>query len=185
MKFLKGAVVFLLGACVGASGSYIYFKKQYNEKKLELDELKDHYMNKLSDDTDKDIAENIIKKEGYISYNIVQPNETTQHIETVEEVPMSKEPIIITEEEYSEQELSFEKFEIDYYVEDGALVDESDELLIIEDTIGYDNIEKTMADESETLFYVRNASKNADYMVHIIHGKYSEMIGVGGDDTDE
>jgi len=194
MKFLKGAIIFLLGAGVGTTGSYIYFKKKYDEKKEELKELEEHYFVKINKSDEKEVAEEILKKEEYVSYD----NLSKEGIKTViNYVPLKSsivdrppedyptEPIIITEEDYSERELTFDKYEMEYYMGDSALVDENSELVEAGDIIGYENLEGFISDESEDVLYIRNASSGADYMIKKVFGNYSEIIGVGGDEYDD
>ena len=195
MNFLKGAVIFLLGSSIGATGSYIYFKKKYDEKKEELEELKEHYQEKLNIKSEKETQNAIIRKAKYVSYDSTKPdNEVKTMIKEREAVadlmsrPMEdypEEPIVITDEDYTDRELYFDKIETDYYVEDGALVGENEDLLEVGDTIGYENLEKFMKDESEDVMYIRNAPRGSDYLVRKVFGKYSDVIGVGGGDDDE
>lgn len=194
MRFLKGAIIFILGAGTGASVSYIYFKKKYDEKKEELDELTEHYLTKIEKEKDVAKMETIISDNQYVSYDKL----SEEGVKTViNEVPLQpviidsppedypEEPIIITEEDYSERELSFDKLEMDYYVGDNALVDENSELIEAGDIVGYENLEKFISDESEDVIYIRNASSGSDYMVRKVFGNYSEIIGVGGDEYDD
>lgn len=194
MRFLKGAIIFILGAGAGASASYIYFKKKYDEKKEELDELTEHYLAKIEKEEDVAKMETIISDNQYVSYDKL----SEEGVKTViNEVPLQpviidsppedypEEPIIITEEDYSERELSFDKLEMDYYVGDNALVDENSELIEAGDIVGYENLEKFISDESEDIMYIRNASSGSDYMVRKVFGNYSEIIGVGGDEYDD
>lgn len=194
MKFLKGAAIFLLGCGSGAAASYIYFNKKYEEKKLELEEIKEHYNNKIYGEIETKEAETIIKKEGYISYDNLTADGVKTVIKEVSEEAMIEdrpsddyplEPIVINESDYSETELSFEKADLDYYLDDGALVDEADTLIEIEDVIGYDILEDFINDDSEEVIYVRNASLGTDYQIKKISGSYSDSIGIGGDDEDE
>lgn len=194
MRFLKGAVIFLLGASAGTSASYIYFKKKYDEKKEELDELTEHYLAKIEKEEDVAKMETIISDNQYVSYDKLSEEGAKT---VINEVPLQpviidsppedypEEPIIITEEDYSERELSFDKLEMDYYVGDNALVDENDELIEAGDIVGYENLEKFISDESEDVMYIRNASSGSDYMVRKVFGNYSEIIGVGGDEYDD
>ena len=197
MNFLKGAIVFIIGAGVGATGSYIYFKKQYEERKEELDELREHYHKKMQDQTDFKIAENIIKEEKYVSYDKINEEEVkdlSKRIELVQKEAMvadrpsedyPEEPIQISEEDYQERELYFDKLEMDYYIGDGALVDENEELIEVEDVLGYNLLEDFINDESEDTIYIRNAARSADYMIRKVSGSYSEIVGIGGGDNDD
>ena len=194
MKFLKGAAIFLLGCGSGAAVSYIYFNKKYEEKKLELEEIKEHYNNKIYSEIDSKESEAIIKQEGYISYDNLTAVDVRTVIKEVSEEAMiedrprddyPQEPIVINESDYSETELSFEKADLDYYLDDGALVDETDALIEIEDAIGYDILEAFINNENEDIIYVRNANLGTDYQIKKVSGSYSETIGIGGDDEDE
>ena len=193
MSIVKGVVIFAGGAVCGGMASYVYFKKQYDEKKSEIDELKAHYTRKLEDEADKKVVDEIIKEQGYISYNTLTDHELKKHIVEVEEKAIKEdkpmddypdEPIIIDETDFSETELYFDKIDLDYYLDDGALVDEGDELVIVEDTIGYNILEKFIADDNNDILYVRNPKNNADYQVHKYSGKFSDIIGIGGDEED-
>ena len=194
MRFLKGAVIFLLGAGVGTTGSYLYFKKKYDEKKEELNELREHYLGKIEKEDALKKVDNIIKEEGYISFDNLSDEGIKEVIRSVEARTFEtdrpsedypEEPIIITEEDYSERELSFDKYEVDYYVGDSALVNENDEMIEAGDVVGYENLEQFIADESEEVMYIRNASSGADYMVKKVYGNYSDIIGLGGDEYDD
>lgn len=196
MNFLKGAVIFVAGVGFGASASYVYFKKQYDERKAELDELREHYNNKMQQETDVKVAKEIIEKEGYTSFSKIDEEgvrDMARRIEAVQAEALAterpsedypEEPIQITEEDYQERELYFDKLEMDYYLGDGALVDENDELVEVEDVLGYDILEEFINDESEDTIYLRNAARSSDYMVRKVSGSFSEIVGVGGDTDD-
>lgn len=193
MNLLKGAAIFILGVSVGATGSYIVCKKKFDERKEELDELKEHYNNKLQHNMDVKIAEDIIKEEKYISYDNLNEKEIKNVIrDRVDEAIKNdrpsedspEEPILITEEDYSERELYFDKLEVDYYLGDGALVDENDSLIEVNDSIGYDNLEEFINNEAEDIMYIRNAAQSSDYMIRKVSGNFNEVVGVGGDDDD-
>lgn len=194
MKFLKGAAIFLAGAGVGASISYVYFQKMFNEKKAELEEIKEHYNAKIENEINKKISEDIVREEGYMSYSTLGKEDLADMVKRIEDKALEtaaptedypSEPIIITEADFSERELYFEKLDLDYYMVDGALVDEADELTEIADTIGYDNLETFLNDNNEDVMYVRNAERSTDYQVRKMSGSYSETIGLGGDADDE
>lgn len=194
MSILKGAVIFLTGVGVGGTASYLYFKKKYDDREEELIELKEHYNKKLFDESDIEKMEDIIEENHYVSYEKMSPEVVKDVVkEPKEEAVMSdhpkkgspKEPFVIDEIEYSEKELYFDKVELDYFVEDEALLDEADELLDINTSIGFDILEDFIKDESEDVIYVRNPVLNTDYMVNKRFGKYSDIVGLGGDDNDE
>ena len=194
MSVLKGAVIFLSGVGVGGVASYLYFKKKYDDREEDLRELKEHYNKKILDDAEIEKMDRIIESNQYVSYDKMTtevPKETIK--ETAEESKMAnrprennpKEAFIIDENEYSEKELYFDKVELDYFVEDEALLDEGDELIDINTSIGFDILDDFIKDENEDVIYVRNPVLNTDYMVNKRFGKYSDIVGLGGDDNDE
>lgn len=189
MSILKGAVIFLTGVGVGGAASYLYFKKKYDDREEELKELKEHYNKKILENVDKEIYENILEKEKYVSYEKMAPEILKEPVKEVKEETAvkdyPKEAFVIDEIEYSEKELYFDKVELDYFVEDEALLDEADELLDVNTSIGYDILDDFRNDESEDVIYVRNPVLNTDYMVNKRFGKYSDIVGLGGDDNDE
>ena len=197
---MKGAIIFACGAGIGFAGGVFFTKNKYEDKfNSELSDMRQHYQEKLNNLEEKiDIAESkieadeIIKKEGYVSYDRMNETEVRDRVKTIMEKAINgdkppedypDEPFVITEEDFSERELYFEKIECDYYLGDEALVDEADELLNIDDTIGYDNLEKFI-NSDESIMYIRNAHLSTDYLVTKMGGSYSEIIGVGGDDEE-
>lgn len=200
MKFLKGAIIFACGSGIGFAGGMAFAKNKYEDKfNSEMSEMRQHYQEKLNGLEEKiDIAESklgaaeIIKNEKYVSYDRMNETEVRDRVKTIIEKAVNgdrppedypDEPFVITEEDFSERELYFEKIECDYYLGDEALVDEADELLNIADTIGYENLEEFI-NSDESVMYIRNAHLATDYLVTKMGGNYSEIIGVGGDDEE-
>ena len=200
MKFLKGAIIFACGSGIGFGVGVVLTRNKYEDKfNSEMSEMRQHYQEKLNGLEEKiDIAESklgaaeIIKNEKYVSYDRMNETEVRDRVKTIMEKAVNgdrppedypDEPFVITEEDFSERELYFEKIECDYYLGDGALVDEADELLNIDDTIGYDNLE-SFINSDESVIYIRNAHLSTDYLVTKMGGNYSEIIGVGGDDEE-
>lgn len=200
MKFLKGAIIFACGAGIGFVGGVFFTKNKYEDKfNSELSDMRQHYQERLNNLEEKiDIAESkkvaaeIITQQQYVSYDRMNETEVRDRVKTIMEKAVNgdrppeeypDEPFVITEEDFSERELYFEKIECDYYLGDEALVDEADDLLNIEDTVGYENIENFI-NSDESIMYIRNAHLSTDYLVTKMGGSYSEIIGVGGDEEE-
>ena len=205
MSFVKGALIFLGGAGVGSGVTYILIKKHYEERvNRDLEENRRHYQEKLGRIEEKaEVAEytGLVKglkySEGddekeYISYDTMNDKEKRERMKEIEERVILTEnprddypsgPIVITEVEYSEDELYFDKIEAELYLGDNALVDENEELLNIEDTIGYDALEEFI-ESKENIIYIRNADHSTDYLISKVGGSYSAMMGLGGDNED-
>lgn len=194
MSFLKGAIIFTSGVVVGGAASYFYFRKKTDEKEEELAELKEHYLGKIAEEAEKErdlnVANEIIKEQKYIPYD----HTYSKRIKEISEEAVAKdnpkedypeEAFLINEEDYSERELYFEKRELDWFVEDEVLLDEADEITDVNTTVGYDILAKFMENENEDVIYVRNAKINSDYMIHKQFGKYSDIVGLGGDDNED
>ena len=201
MNFLKGAFIFLAGVCVGAGGMYLYDKRDFEERvaieKADLEEAKEHYYNKVQKYKDLTAVDQISKEEGYISYDSSSKKKEVlvDRIKDIQEKALEnehpnedypEEPIMIDEVEYSEHEVGyFEKMLLDYYLDDGALVNENDELMVIEDVIGFDNLDAFLKDDSSDTMYIRNGRLSTDYAVTKVSGSYSEIVGLGGDEDDD
>lgn len=200
MNLLKGIVIFTAGFVTGGVVSYSYFKtKATNDLNNELAAIREDYYNKMDHIKAEETAKEIIKEEGYTKYNSTEPNKEviTNMIEDVtintEDRPTEDypaEPIMISEADFAETELYFEKRQVEYYLDDGALVDEDEivegkTILNIDDTIGFDNLDEFLKKDDIGIMYVRNAHLGTDFEVTKISGKYSDIIGIGGDDDED
>ena len=195
MKAWHGVLIFVIGNLTGGTVTYLYLKdKRDADMNAELAEIREKYYNKMERIESENKAKEIIKEEGYIKYNTSEKEQAVL-VDKIKEVTKKSndhprddypnEPIIITEEDFSETELYFEKEEVEYYLDDGALVNASDELLIVDDTIGFDNLDAFLKDEDCEMTYIRNAELGTDYEVRKVSGKYSDMIGIGGADEED
>ena len=193
-SILKGAIIFCIGAGMGSFVTIALIKKKYEDKyNEELAALREHYIKKEErEEPEETVYETIVENEGYVSYDTIKQPEVTEIVKKVidnfDESPPEdypEEPFVIDESDFSEKELYFDKVEADYYVGDGALVDENEEMLIIDDSIGFENLEKFLSDESQDIMWIRNAELGVDYQVSKVSGKYSDIIGVGIDEYDE
>lgn len=195
MNMLKGAALFVLGGIIGATGTMVFLKDKYaKELDEELELLRSAYQDKKDDEIKAVEYNDILVDNKYIPYETMNDKEVRKHVNEIvdnviatdippEDYP--SEPIEIDEIEYSERGLYFEKVEVDYYLGDGALVDEAEEMVNIEDNIGYNNVAKFISDDSRDVMYIRNAEKGIDYLVNKVSGNYSDIIGLGGDDDED
>ena len=153
MKFLKGAIIFLSGAGIGAFCGVIFAKEKYKkEADDEVLEIRRQYAEKasafnkeeklrLEEEFNKKEAAEIVKEQGYVSYSTKsEPTVTVSN--RLEDILKSKmdrkmdyeyprddypeQPFMIQEEDFSETELGFEKISASYFLDDGMLIEDGE-----------------------------------------------------------
>lgn len=201
MNLLKGVLIFAAGTAIGSGISIALVRKKYEDKTAaEIKEMRDYYDNLIMEVNsqkkrikEKKEAEEIIKNENYISYDSMSREEFREKVKTVSEQAIEEarpsedypdSPFIINEPSFSEDELYFEKVCADYYVDDGALVDENEELINVDDCIGLENLDRFLSSD-DGVMYIRNPRLATDYEVTKVGGKYSDILGLGGDEEDD
>lgn len=196
---VKGILLFIAGGAVGSAGTYFYLKRN---NKIEYEYVKP--ASAKPDDKEEET-----KEEPKITVDMVDGdimayyNEAASNVETsfvdytkidrpkVEDVPKEKRPNIVelTEQEFIDGELGFEKRTYAYYEGDGSLIDETegtDEAIDdAENTIGKELLEKFQNDPDSAEMYVRNLMYGTDYEIYKKAGKYSEVIEMDYEDEEE
>lgn len=196
---VKGILLFIAGGAVGSAGTYFYLKRN---NKIEYEYVKP--ASAKPDDKEEET-----KEEPKITVDMVDGdimayyNEAASNVETsfvdytkidrpkVEDVPKEKRPNIVelTEQEFIDGELGFEKRTYAYYEGDGSLIDETegtDEAIDdAESTIGKELLEKFQNDPDSAEMYVRNLMYGTDYEIYKKAGKYSEVIELDYEDEEE
>lgn len=192
---IKEIIIFGVGAAIGFGGSWLLFKKKYeNKADEEIDEVKKYYLDKYlvqqkkienleenSKKMDKAI-EKIEEKEGYkkdtgtTAYNKIgkEDEKVKAEAESPEEDEPTK-PYLITEEEFLNDKNEYEKLSLTYYTFDDTLADECDEMIDIEDTISTD-IYNQLSDANEDL-YVRNNTIETDFEIMRVEGSFHDRYG--------
>jgi hypothetical protein len=145
----KTFFAFLIGAAIGAVGSWVYLNKKYFGPVDEPEEEQP--------DLPKITREPMNPEETEIEYQKVAAQYTDD-----EDEPRKKEPYIISREEFNDGAM---EFAVTYsYFEDGILTDEMNEVLDDEDVreaIGEDFVNHF----DEDLVYIRNESRHCDYEI--------------------
>lgn len=87
-------------------------------------------------------------------------------------------PYLISLDDYMSDETDHEAVTMMYYALDRQLVDDSDSIILdIEQTVGYDNLEKFGENSrDENTVYIRNDKKNIDIELHQIHEAYAQAV---------
>ena len=88
----------------------------------------------------------------------------------------NKKPYFIDIDDFDSVTLGYDKKELSYYMEDGTLVDEKDDILSIVDTVGSANIE-SFENSLESSCYIRNEALKVDYEISKVFGSYGAMFG--------
>ena len=92
-----------------------------------------------------------------------------------------KKPYFIDIDDFDEPTLGYAKKELLYYMDDGTLVDESEnideegQVLSIVDTVGAANLE-SFENSLESCCYIRNEGLKEDYEISKVFGSYSALI---------
>lgn len=196
---VKGILLFIAGGAVGSAGTYFYLKRN---NKIEYEYVKP--ASAKPDDKEEEATEepkitvDMVDGDIMAYYNEAASNVETSFVDytkidrpKVEDVPKEKRPNIVelTEQEFIDGELGFEKRTYAYYEGDGSLIDETegtDEAIDdAENTIGKELLEKFQNDPDSAEMYVRNLMYGTDYEIYKKAGKYSEIIELDYEDEEE
>lgn len=90
-------------------------------------------------------------------------------------------PYILTVEEFEDGRPGYDSIGLAYYEGDGSLVDDSEELVDVEETVGEDNL-KFFADSTDDAMYIRNDRFGVDYEVVRVEGNFYDDIFTEGED---
>lgn len=160
---MKEILIFVAGAAIGSAVTYLAVKDKYRKiAQEEIDCMKEHYAEKK-----KDVKQEVEEEEDFENYKHVVDVTYSQGpvIEVV------KEPYPITQEQYDESRLDFDKVCISYYDGDGTLADDDIIFHDLEHRIGLNNLK--LFDE-EDVIYIRNESAGTDYEVVCEHMAYED-----------
>lgn len=180
------AIGAIVGAAIGAAATYKRaerhfelildeemkaYRDYWHKKQQVIDEKKEDAEEELEDSKpdENDIPQSVLEASARMrknanqktAYNkIVKPYNTPA---TIEE-RMKSEPVIVSEEEYNQNEtmqevqLFFDSVKFHVWDEHGEAVEE------IDDALGYENLEE-MVDKHLDILYIRNDNHNTIYVV--------------------
>lgn len=175
MNKILYAVAFAAGVGTGVLISRSYFKQKYEAiADEEIEDVKAAYGVLKKETTD--ILENLDEmKEEYVKrVEVYSPMPTPISDHPMDDI--ADYPYEITEEEYSEDELSYDKCILQYYIDDDILFDpDENEVVMGQATlIGEDGLNKVRESEDTYALYFRNDTYGADYEVVRVSGSYTE-----------
>ena len=91
-------------------------------------------------------------------------------------------PYFIDIDDFDEPTLGYAKKELQYYIDDGSLVDEGEnaddegQIVDIVDTVGVTNLE-SFENSLESCCYIRNERLKEDYEISKVFGSYQALLG--------
>ena len=94
----------------------------------------------------------------------------------------AQKPYFITIDDFDEVTIGYAKKELVYYMDDGTLLDENEnvdeegQVLSIVDTVGTKNLEM-FENSIESVCYIRNEQLKEDYEISKIFGSYGALLG--------
>lgn len=190
--FLAGMIT---GGVLGFGISGMIFKNKYKKEAdekadKEIAKMRKYYNDKLFEENNKpvkskkpDISENkkeekyiaterdirtssdIMKENGYVQSDYMEENDND----------MDDRPFLINSDIFHRTD-GYEKISLVYY-ENNILADKNDEILDINDTVTYDNINE-LPDYDEAVIYVRNGHFGIDYEVIRDERTFEEATGI-------
>lgn len=203
MNSIERVGIFVAGAVVGVLASKAYFKKQADD---EIRQMRD-YINKKeaqlkekeadiseepsSPDNFASLAKDEEAKAAYFKYATTMPvndikkedfDEMKERLEKGEHPEEEHdEPYILSVEEFEDGRPGYDSIGLSYYDGDDSLVDDSEELVDVDETVGADNL-KAFADSDEDSMYIRNDKLGVDYEIIRVDGNFYDDIFTEGDD---
>ena len=178
-EIIKLLGTFSLGLGAGILVSQRYFKKKYEaiaDEEIAVvksvyfsnEHIEEPKVSTMQDDSQSLIR--VLNSEGYS----INDDETEREHPREEDIPYE-----ITEEEFSETELSYEKLTLHYFVDDDVLFDPQEEAIngngMVDDplqVIGEDGVLRLRASDDTYALYFRNDTYGTDYEVKRMSGAY-------------
>lgn len=165
---LSDVLIFVVGGAVGSLATWQILKKHYEKNALEeVQQIRDFYYNlyqEKSEESDeiKDNAEVTDERESDYA-ELIQANGYIENITKEDEKVTTKEPYVISPDEYGENE-EYETLSFTYYA-DGVLTDDMDDPIDdVDDIVGEDSLNHFGEYEDDTVF-VRNERLKCDYEI--------------------
>jgi len=199
---IKNIGLFITGALVGGGVTYLVASKYYEEV-LTSYQVRYADSNELPEDTITSCdaaAEEAIQERGagpidngisYVSYNKQYRTESDKNeqddrpffdLDDLGEEEYAEFPegsiYLISETEFITECQHFDKRELQYFTDDDALYDESEEINIITDIdgiVGQEALDYLLGQEQDRI-WVRNEKLAVDYEILRINNSYSEVI---------
>ena len=175
-----------VGLCVGALSTRAYFAKRESERAdREIESVKETMRKTYKKEEKEDEPAKVVAEEkhddipSYREYHtfsapvdILDKRAELEHPREEED----KKPYFIDIDDFDSVTLGYAKKELSYYMDDGTLVDEEENILSIVDTVGNTNLE-SFENSLESSCYIRNEALKEDYEISKVFGSFGAMMG--------
>lgn len=186
-----------VGVGLGVLGTRSYFEKRESERadrEIESMKMAIRTTEKMNGDNSKPAKNDISKSKVVVSDMIKKIDESMEmqkQYHTFSSEVAAKEhpreedtikPYFIDIDDFDEPTLGYAKKELQYYMDDGTLVDESEnmdeecQVVSIVDTVGVANLE-SFENSLESCCYIRNEQLKEDYEISKVFGSFRELLG--------
>ena len=185
------------GVGLGVVGTRTYFEKRESERadrEIESMKMAIRTTERMNSDGDKP-ARNDISKQTVVVSDMVRKVDESMEMQrqyhtfssdmAVKDHPREEDtikPYFIDIDDFDEPTLGYAKKELQYYIDDGTLVDESEnmdeegQIVSIIDTVGVANLE-SFENSLESCCYIRNEQLKEDYEISKVFGSFRELLG--------
>lgn len=185
-----------VGVGLGVISTRSYFEKRESERAdREIESMKMAIRNTERANSEAKPAKNDISKSKVVVSDMVRKIDESMEMQkqyhtfssdvAAKEHPREEDtikPYFIDIDDFDEPTLGYAKKELQYYMDDGTLVDESEnmdeecQIISIVDTVGVANLE-SFENSLESCCYIRNEQLKEDYEISKVFGSFRELLG--------
>lgn len=206
MNMVERLSIFAAGAVVGVLAAKTYFSTKYKQQaEEEIRQMRDYIQKKeaqikaeaeekeetSSPDNFASLAKDEEAKSAYFKYATTTPitDISKEDFEEMKERLAGSEhpeeehdePYILTVEEFEDGKPGYDSIGLSYYRGDDSLVDDAEELVDVDETVGEENLDVFRRSDQDSI-YIRNDRIGVDYEIIAIDGNFYDDIFTEGDE---
>ena len=165
---MRELIAFSLGAAIGAGVTYLCIREKYRQiAQDEIDSMKAYY-----DSKEEKVEEPEEEKKEDFHEEVERYKNIVEDKYVKGEPSALPDPYPITEEQFEETRLDFDKVYLTYYAKDGTLAEDED--IIFEDVDYYIGLKNLDLFDNQEIIYIRNEKHGADYQVDYKDAAYPQ-----------